>query len=67
MAPPPRQILPSHHPYEFTQAPFPFDAQLSVLYYSLASQPGEVEADMALSKWFLCGVDPREGRRNWKG
>ena len=24
-------------------------------YYSLASQKGEVEADMALSKWFLCG------------
>ena len=26
-------------------------------YYSLASQQGEVEADIALSKWFLCGAE----------
>ncbi|KAH9915623.1 uncharacterized protein B0H18DRAFT_1096908 [Fomitopsis serialis] len=45
------------HAYEFAQAPFPFDALLSVQYYSLASQQGEVEADMALSKWFLCGAE----------
>ena len=44
------------HAYEFALAPFPFDALLSVQYYSLASQQGEVEADMALSKWFLCGA-----------
>lgn len=43
------------HVYEFAQPPFPFDPLLSVQYYSLASQQGEVEADMALSKWFLCG------------
>ncbi|PFH49403.1 hypothetical protein AMATHDRAFT_147690 [Amanita thiersii Skay4041] len=43
------------HAYEFAEPPFPFDALLSVQYYSLASQQGEVEADMALSKWFLCG------------
>jgi hypothetical protein len=43
------------HAYEFAQPPYPFDALLSVQYYSLASQQGEVEADMALSKWFLCG------------
>ncbi|KAG5646605.1 hypothetical protein DXG03_002909 [Asterophora parasitica] len=43
------------HAYEFAQPPFPFDPLLSVQYYSLASQQGEVEADMALSKWFLCG------------
>ncbi|CAA7270035.1 unnamed protein product [Cyclocybe aegerita] len=43
------------HAYEFAEAPFPFDPLLSVQYYSLASQQGEVEADMALSKWFLCG------------
>ncbi|KIL58303.1 hypothetical protein M378DRAFT_332549 [Amanita muscaria Koide BX008] len=43
------------HVYEFAEAPFPFDPLLSVQYYSLASQQGEVEADMALSKWFLCG------------
>ncbi|KAH0835866.1 HCP-like protein [Lanmaoa asiatica] len=45
------------HAYEFALPPFPFDALLSVQYYSLASQQGEVEADMALSKWFLCGAD----------
>ncbi|KDQ32200.1 hypothetical protein PLEOSDRAFT_1111124 [Pleurotus ostreatus PC15] len=45
------------HAYEFAQPPFPFDALLSVQYYSLASQQGEVEADMALSKWFLCGAE----------
>jgi len=43
------------HAYEFAESPFPFDPLLSVQYYSLASQQGEVEADMALSKWFLCG------------
>ena len=43
--------------YEFALAPFPLDTLLSVQYYSLASQQGEVEADMALSKWFLCGAE----------
>ncbi|KAL0959499.1 hypothetical protein HGRIS_011209 [Hohenbuehelia grisea] len=45
------------HAYEFAHEPFPFDALLSVQYYSLASQQGETEADMALSKWFLCGAE----------
>ncbi|KZT18804.1 HCP-like protein [Neolentinus lepideus HHB14362 ss-1] len=45
------------HAYEYAQQPFPYDPLLSVQYYSLASQQGEVEADMALSKWFLCGAD----------
>ncbi|KAG1716818.1 hypothetical protein ID866_340 [Astraeus odoratus] len=45
------------HAYEFAISPFPFDPLLSVQYYSLASQQGEVEADMALSKWFLCGAE----------
>ena len=45
------------HAYEFAEPPFPFDALLSVQYYSLASQQGETEADMALSKWFLCGAE----------
>lgn len=45
------------HSYEFATPPFPFDALLSVQYYSLASQQGEIEADMALSKWFLCGSE----------
>ena len=43
------------HAYEFAEPPFPFHPILSVQYYSLASQQGESEADMALSKWFLCG------------
>ncbi|PPQ70590.1 hypothetical protein CVT25_012012, partial [Psilocybe cyanescens] len=43
------------HAYEFAEPPFPFDPLMSVQYYSLASQQGEGEADMALSKWFLCG------------
>lgn len=49
------------HAYEFAQPPFPFDPLLSVQYYSLASQQGEVEADMALSKWFLCGSGENSG------
>ncbi|KAH8104415.1 hypothetical protein DFH11DRAFT_1733825 [Phellopilus nigrolimitatus] len=52
------------HAYEFAEAQCacPFDPLLSVQYYSLASQQGEPEADMALSKWFLCGAqDLAEG------
>ncbi|TFK46747.1 HCP-like protein [Heliocybe sulcata] len=45
------------HAYEYAQPPFPYDPLLSVQYYSLASQQGEAEADMALSKWFLCGAE----------
>lgn len=53
------------HAYEYAQPPFPFDPLLSVQYYSLASQQGEVEADMALSKWFLCGSgDSTDGGNN---
>ena len=48
------------HAYEYAVPPFGFDPLMSVQYYSLASQAGEVEADMALSKWFLCGA-PGEG------
>ena len=39
---------------------------MSVQYYSLASQAGEPEADMAFSKWFLCGA-PGEGDGNGEG
>ncbi|KAF8522642.1 HCP-like protein [Hysterangium stoloniferum] len=45
------------HAYEYAVEPFPSDPLLSVQYYSLASQQGEPEADMALSKWFLCGAE----------
>jgi TPR repeat protein len=48
------------HAYEYAVPPFGFDPLVSVQYYSLASQAGEAEADMALSKWFLCGA-PGEG------
>lgn len=43
--------------YEYAKINCSFDPLLSVQYYSLASQQGETEADMALSKWFLCGSD----------
>ncbi|TFY67033.1 hypothetical protein EVJ58_g1891 [Rhodofomes roseus] len=36
---------------------FPFDAVLSVQYYSLAAAQGDADAEMALSKWFLCGSE----------
>lgn len=55
------------HAYEFAQPPFPFDPLLSVQYYSLASQQGEVEADMALSKWFLCGSSGGPGSGSGSG
>ncbi|KAJ1018979.1 hypothetical protein NDA16_004782 [Ustilago loliicola] len=42
---------------EYAQLGCAFDPLLSVQYYSLASQGGEIEADMALSKWFLCGAE----------
>ncbi|KAI8449694.1 hypothetical protein BY996DRAFT_6418159 [Phakopsora pachyrhizi] len=43
--------------YEYSQLNCPYDPLLSVEYYSLASKQGESEADMALSKWFLCGAE----------
>lgn len=43
--------------YEHAACGAAYDPLLSVQWYSLASQGGEIEADMALSKWFLCGAD----------
>ncbi|KAK4049095.1 hypothetical protein OIO90_005565 [Microbotryomycetes sp. JL221] len=43
--------------YEYATLGCPFDPLLSVQYYALASQNGEVEADMALAKWYLCGSE----------
>ncbi len=43
--------------YEFSKLGCPYDPLLSVQYYTFASQQGEEDADMALSKWFLCGAD----------
>ncbi|TDL15592.1 HCP-like protein [Rickenella mellea] len=45
------------HAYQFAEPPFPFEPMLSVHYYSLASQQGKSEADMALSNWLLCGAE----------
>ena len=42
-------------------APFQFDPLPWVQYYGLASQQGEIDADMALSTRFLCGAK-RRGR-----
>ncbi|KAK6352676.1 hypothetical protein TWF730_009490 [Orbilia blumenaviensis] len=41
--------------YELCQLGCSFDPALSLHYNSLASRQGEPEADMAISKWFLCG------------
>ena len=43
--------------YEHASVGCPYDPLMSVQWYSLASQNGEIEADMELSKWFLCGAD----------
>jgi len=45
--------------YEHALPPFPYDPLMSVQYYSLASQQGDALADLALSKWFLVGSNPK--------
>ena len=41
--------------YELCQLGCDFDPALSLHYNNLAARQGEPEADMAISKWFLCG------------
>lgn len=41
--------------YELGELHCPFDPALSLHYNALAARQGEVEAEMAISKWFLCG------------
>lgn len=41
--------------YELCQLGCEFDPALSLHYNALASRQGEPDADMAISKWFLCG------------
>ncbi|KAL8779905.1 MAG: hypothetical protein Q9213_006727 [Squamulea squamosa] len=41
--------------YELGQLGCEFNPALSLHYNALASRQGEPEADMAISKWFLCG------------
>ncbi|EXJ95595.1 hypothetical protein A1O1_00717 [Capronia coronata CBS 617.96] len=41
--------------YELCELGCPFDPALSLHYNALAARQGEPEAEMAISKWFLCG------------
>jgi TPR repeat protein len=43
--------------YELCQLGCDFNPALSLHYNALASRQGEAEADMAISKWFLCGYE----------
>ena len=43
--------------YELCQLGCDFEPALSLHYNALASRQGEAEADMAISKWFLCGYE----------
>lgn len=43
--------------YELGELMCPFDAALSLHYNALAARQGETEAEMAISKWFLCGQE----------
>ena len=43
--------------YELCQLGCDFEPTLSLHYNALAARQGESEADMAISKWFLCGYE----------
>ena len=43
--------------YELCQLGCDFDPALSLHYNALAARQGEPEAEMAISKWFLCGYE----------
>jgi len=43
--------------FELCQLGCDFNPALSLHYNALAAKQGEAEADMAISKWFLCGYD----------
>lgn len=43
--------------YELCQLGCDFNPALSLHYDALASRQGEAEADMSISKWFLCGYE----------
>lgn len=43
--------------YELCQLGCEFEPALSLHYNALAARQGEMEADMAISKWFLCGYE----------
>lgn len=43
--------------YELCSLGCPFDPAIAIHYMSLAARQGEPEAEMAISKWFLCGYE----------
>lgn len=43
--------------YELCQLGCEFDPTLSLHYNALAARQGEAEAEMSISKWFLCGYE----------
>src|SRR6201996_4512673 len=43
--------------YELCSLGCEFDPALSMHYNALAARQGEAEAEMAISKWFLCGYE----------
>ncbi|CAG8530730.1 3258_t:CDS:2 [Paraglomus occultum] len=43
--------------HEYGALGCPYDPTMSVQYYERAAEKGEVEANMALSKWYLCGAE----------
>ncbi|KAL2064015.1 hypothetical protein VTL71DRAFT_4509 [Oculimacula yallundae] len=43
--------------YELCQLSCEFEPALSMHYNALAARQGEAEAEMAISKWFLCGYE----------
>jgi TPR repeat protein len=43
--------------YELCQLGCDFEPTLSLHYNALAARQGDAEADMAISKWFLCGYE----------
>ncbi|CAJ0842470.1 7359_t:CDS:2 [Entrophospora sp. SA101] len=45
------------HCYEYKQLTCPFDPLLSISYYKRAAEMGETKADLALSRWYLCGAE----------
>ncbi|CAB5390216.1 unnamed protein product [Rhizophagus irregularis] len=45
------------HCYEYANLGCQFDPIFSVSYYKRAAEKGDAEADMALSKWYLCGAE----------
>lgn len=44
--------------YELCQLSCEFEPALSLHYNALAARQGESEAELAISKWFLCGYEP---------